>query len=158
MKIEYLQELENRPFAYSDGKYRAEIKPISLDEIFSLENIYNRGKLFPKALRELLFLAGSHCYVLDYGLNNSQQELQNETRKYMLEFNRKIERPFFVIDVYNAGEQCLLVYLDEGDDPEVQSAYFPDSNNLEWIDNLEKTLSTFLNSRINKVIQGYNPF
>ena len=114
MDITYLKQLER-----TRNKNSWINESISLEEIKQLEQIYNNNKPFPKALRELLFLAGNYCIVLDYGLNDTQQELQEFVRENMQEENRIITRPFYAIDVYNAGDQFLFVYLDEGDDPEV---------------------------------------
>ena len=126
MKIQYLIELQNNPTKF--GKLiNSSIVPISEEEIKQLETKYNNGKQFPKALRELLFLAGNDCYVLDYGLDDSQQELQEFVRGRMREKNRVITRPFYVIDVYNALDQFQFVYLDEKDDPAVHEGHYWDS-------------------------------
>jgi hypothetical protein len=66
MEIKYLKELELNPTLRNQT-----IKPIPESEISELEQLYNDGKEFPLALRELLFLAGSYCYVLDYGIDDT---------------------------------------------------------------------------------------
>lgn len=160
MDIQYLKYLKENPAAYpNDPEYEARIKPIPLTEIEQLETKYNNGKLFPKALRELLFLAGEYCYVLDYNIFDSQEELQDEAREWLQKYNRAINRPFFVIDAYNAGEQFLFVYLDEGNDPVVRQAYLPPRNDVQFITNLvNETLSQYIKSSIDEVKQGINPF
>ena len=161
MEIKYLLMLKNNPAVYpNDPEYEARIKSISISEILQLEQTWNNGKEFPAALRELLFLAGDFCYVLDTGLMESQQEMQEEARQWLSDFNRTISRPFYVIDVYNAGEGFLFVYLDEGEDPKVNCTYLPhrDYDDASWLSSTDRSLSNFINSRINDVKQGYNPF
>lgn len=126
-----------------------------------MELLYNNGIPFPTALKELLFLAGDDCYVLDYGLTTDRKEMQDDARLWLSEFNRNITRPFFVIDIYNAGDQFLFVYLDEHpQDPTVYSAYLPEQTYeaLPWIHSLNNKLSEFINYRIEKTKSGLNPF
>ncbi len=154
MDITYLKQLERTP-----NKNSWINESISLEEIKQLEQIYNNNKPFPKALRELLFLAGNYCIVLDYGLNDTQQELQEFVRENMQEENRIITRPFYAIDVYNAGDQFLFVYLDEVDDPAVYQASYEDrSDRPNWINKVTPTLSNFVNRKIERVKKGQNPF
>ena len=97
--------------------------------------------------------------MLDYGLNDTQQELQDFVRENMQEENRVITRPFYAIDVYNAGDQFLFVYLDEGDDPAVYQASYEDlSDRPNWINKVTPTLSNFVNRKIERVKKGQNPF
>jgi len=154
MNIEKLIALRDNPIKIGISQ-NFENKPISFNEILVLEQHYNQGHPFPKALRELLFLAGEYCYVMDFGIGGSQQEMQDDARTCLIELNYSINRPFFVVDVYNGGEQFLFVYLDEEvDDPIIYEAYlYP----LE-VRSLGKKLSDFIEFRINKVKQGYNPF
>jgi len=78
MEINYLQALRDYPSPCPDReeyKYKLAIEPLSLSEISDLEQSYNNGVPFPKVLRELLYLAGKNCYVCDYGLYDTQQEM-----------------------------------------------------------------------------------
>jgi len=160
--MKYLQDNLSATAEHSGVK--EEVSPISIEEIEALEHIYNNGRPFAPALRELLFLAGDDCYVLEYGLNNSQAEMQESSRKYMQtgERNRVIPRPFYVIDVYNAGDQFLFVYLDEEkDDPTVYEALIGYRDKIEldqWIHPVKSPLSVFINSRIKCFLSGGNPF
>ena len=161
MEIKYLKYLEENSIANpNDLDYPCPIEPISLSEIETLETTYNNGNPFPKALRELLYLAGTDCYVLDYGIHKSQDDLQKAEREYLKDYGRSITRPFYVIDCYNDYESFLFIYLDEGDNPEVYAAYLPNSMTDKpptfW--SLGKSLSDYINSLINKVKQGFNPF
>lgn len=149
MDIKFLEQLKNYPSAYpNDVDYKGTIEGINLQEIESLEQLYNNGNTFPKALRELLFLAGSYCYVLD-NLGDTQEELQTDVREWLSNFDRSITRPFFAIDAHNPGEQFLYVYLDEGDDPAVYQAHLPTRNDILPFTILESTLSYFIEIHIN---------
>ena len=156
MTIEILKKLKDYP---SDGTFTDQ--PISLSEIEELEQEYNNGAPFPKSLKELLYLAGKFCNVLDYGMNKSQKELQIDARSDLPDYDREINRHFYVVDVYNAGEQFLFVYLDENqNDPMLYEAYLP-QNQYEvrpWVHSLNRTLSEFIDYRLNLLKQGYNPF
>ncbi|WP_330441915.1 SMI1/KNR4 family protein [Flavobacterium sp. C4GT6] len=157
MKIEYLKELELNPYRHGDPDMNND--PISLTEIENLERLYNNGKPFPKALKELLFLAGKYCYVLEYGAFDSQQEIQDYVRELLEEDNISIQRPFFVIDVYNAGSQFLYVYLDEGNNPAVYEGFHYFEINFNGYSHLtSSSLQKFIESQIGAVKQGGNAF
>lgn len=162
MEIEFLKQLnDNTSIRVNNSDYTSVLVPLSIEQIDSLETNFNHGNQFPKALKELLYLAGGNCYVLDYGLNDTQEEMQEDARSWMEDFNRSINRPFFVIDVYNAGDQFLFVYLDEGiDDPEVYGAFLPSLRYeaTSWINGTNKKLSEFIDHRVKKVLSGYSPF
>lgn len=166
MDIKYLALLSNNAVITSTKTdYVRKLKPISMDEIVTLENTYNGGHPFPKALRELLYLAGNYCPVLDYGRNNSQDEMQQRARGWFTAFGRigpSIERPFYIIDVYNAGSQFLFVYLDEGkDDPivcEVNLDMIDIHDGEPFIHSLERTLSAYIDVCLQELLSGYNPF
>jgi len=131
-----------------------------MEDIQSLEGEYNRGSPFPTSLRELLFLAGEDCYVLDYGLSDSPAEMQQAVRRWLIRTNRSISGPFYAIDTYNGTGQFLFVYLNEGhEDPVVYEAVLYDSNDgISWIHSLDKTLSEYINYNVLKVLSGGNPF
>ncbi|WP_343531982.1 hypothetical protein [Pedobacter sp.] len=156
MNIEVLKNLRDNP---SDGTFANE--PISMQEITMLEQEFNGGNQFPKALRELLFLAGKFCIVFDYGLNDSQQEMQLDARADLPEYNRVVNRPYYIVDVYNAGEQFLFVYLDENQiDPILYEASLPhrEYEVRPWVHSLNRTLSQFIQVRLDDVKKGFNPF
>ncbi|MDR6457889.1 hypothetical protein J2786_000982 [Chryseobacterium vietnamense] len=160
MEIELLKYLQSNPAAYPNNQeYEGRIKPISPIEIQQLEVKYNNGQAFPKVLKELLFLAGNYCYVLDYNIFDTQEELQDAARSWLLFYNRNINRNFFVVDAYNAGNQFLFIYLDEGDDPIIRQAYLPSRSDIQFITSLlNKTLSQYIEDQIDDVKQGHNPF
>lgn len=160
MEIQYLKKLRDNPtLRINNSEYLVSNSPISEQDIGQLEQLYNNGNLFPKALKELLFLAGSRCYVVDYGLNETQQELQEFVRENMQEENRVITRPFYAIDVYNAGDQFLFVYLDEGNNPAVYLGEYWDSNDRPtWITLVSPSLSDYINRLVDRVKNGQNPF
>lgn len=160
MNIEILTYLKDNPAAYpGEMDYEGRIKPMSISEIENHEAAYNNGKPFPKALKELLFLAGKSCYVLSHNILEID-ELQEEPREWMEEYNKAIHRPFYVIECWAYEESFLFVYLDEDDDPIVRQAYlFCEDYNIPFISGLSgKTLSEFINRRISIKKEGYNPF
>jgi len=156
MEIQYLTYLRDNP-VYKGITKDMPIKSISLQEIEQLEILYNSGNPFPKALKELLFLAGKFCYVLDYGVFESQQEMQDYVRSEMAEDTKAITRPFFAIDIYNPGDQFIFVYLDEGDNPPTYELHYYEDNDEDWIWQVTPTLSDLINSGIDRVKQGRNP-
>ena len=161
MNIEYQTKLRDFPSRNPDSPtYKGTIEPIPLDEIQILEQRYNNSNPFPKALRELLFLAGKYCYVLEYGTLDTQDEMQMHVRENMLDSNRVITRPFYAVDIYNEGDQFLFIYLDEGEDPKVyEGAYYNNSDFPDWIHPIAvKSLSDLIYQRIQQVQQGRNPF
>jgi hypothetical protein len=158
MNIKYQIELKDNPSIEFGGAAQT-LKPISLEEIISLEQEYNNGHQFPVALRELLFLAGNYCYVLEYGLNDSQYEMQEWVRSSLPDYRKDlvINRPFFIIDTYNGPGQFLFIYLDEGDDPMVYEALLYEDPS-RWTHPVGSNLTKFIESGIWKLKQGYNPF
>ncbi|WDF75888.1 SMI1/KNR4 family protein [Mucilaginibacter sp. KACC 22773] len=163
MDIKYLTLLNNNRSVTNQGSgFVKTLGPITEAEILSLEAKYNNGHTFPAALRELLSLAGNYCYVLDYGLNDTQEELQQYARRNLTVFGRtfSIERPFYVIDVYGGSDQFVFVYLDQGQDPMTYQAvlYKQPASEGFWIRELDINLSKYIESGIKKILSGINPF
>ncbi|WP_295793222.1 hypothetical protein [Mucilaginibacter sp.] len=158
MEIKYLAILKNNPaHKFENSDYVKRLEPLTEAEINELEILYNNGNIFPIALRELLFLAGNYCYVLDFGMNDTQQALQAVAKRDLIRYKKSIERPFFAIDVYGGGGQFLFVYLDEGDeDPMVYEADLFESH--PWIHSLHETLSQLIKSLMIRFLNGQNPF
>ena len=173
MEIKYQTVLNNNPVikpttgdfalvSYYSRDYTFILKPLTIDEIVNLETAYNNGNQFPASLRELLFLAGQLCYVLDYGLNGSQKEMQEDAREWLVDRELNIiMRPFFIIDVHNGSSGFLFVYLDKGiNDPIV---YYADLDiNLDpdypRLGSSQTTLSSFVNARIDYLQRRINPY
>lgn len=162
MEIKYLRTLsENLTLEYEKANYTYKVEPMAMDEILNLESLYNQGRLFPIALRELLLLAGESCYVLDYGWEDTRQDMQEAVRAGLIEYNRTINRPFFALEVFNGTESFLFVYLDENvDDPTVYLAFLPTIPNRKnpWLESIGKKLSGLLSFRINRLLNSYNPY
>jgi hypothetical protein len=160
MDIQYLKNLDNNKIVSTPSGGMQKLQPISLDEIVSLEEKYNDKKQFPIVLRELLHIAGQDCYLLDYGINETQDEMQMCSRSLLSEYEGEITRPFFVIDVYNANEQFVFVYLDEDQiDPIVYQAYLPYlEDTTEWINTNGRKLSEYVNRKLDLVLNDINPF
>lgn len=161
MNIQYLKVLRDNPIEYG-VENNFEIQGIPMSEIEQLEQAWNNGTTFPIALRELLFLAGNACYVLDYGwFDGGQHQMQLDAREWMTEegMERTITRPFYVLEVRDE-EAFLMVYLDEGDNPFMRTVDLPHRNfdDASWNRNTDRTLKDFITERINDVKQGFNPF
>lgn len=134
-------------------------RPLSLTEIGVLENVFNNGNVFPTSLRELLFIAGKFCIVLDYSICEDQQEMQDYACELLDDGNLQINRPFYAIHFYSDGSQFLYVYLDENnDDPLVNVAYIPNSAGVEHFYSLNTRLSVLLNSRVTRLREGFLPY
>lgn len=146
MEIEYLQKLIEYPAGLDAyGNISFENSPSSTEEILELETLYNSGNPFPKALKELLCLAGEYCFCLQYNPVDPDNNIPTQT--YMQESVRKYElpitglnhtRPFYIIDLVYPGN-FRFVYLDVGDDPIV---YGLDRN--ENLSPSDKTLSELI--------------
>jgi hypothetical protein len=155
MNIAYLKKLRDYPVRNPNAtELRGEIEGLPLSEIEQLETNWNNGNPFPKSLRELLFLAGEYCYVLDYGAYDSLDQIQEYKREDLLEYhNITINRPYFIIDVY--GGNITFVYLDESqEDPTV---HYIEKYSPLVIGN-SRLLSKYIEAGIENVKKGYNPF
>lgn len=152
MEIKYLHILVQYPEL--DGwKNRG----IPENEILLLEHFWNEEKPFPKVLKELLLLAGSFCYALDYGIYDSQIELQQEERKELLNVdNLIIPRPLFFVCLASTSLP-LFIFLDEGENPPLnQIINHPTAEN--YYQRTGGTLKTLLESRIKNHFDGYSMF
>jgi len=156
MNIEILTNLRDNPERYSN---KLENEGLPIEEIQALEQTWNKGNPFPQALRELLFLAGKYCYVLDYNIHETQQEMQDELRDAMQDSGHSFSRPFYIIDNYG-GDQFLFTYLDETLDDPLVYEYASDAIERERpIDrSLKLTLSQLINNSIKVAKEGRNPF
>jgi len=158
----YLTILEQFPsYTYKTTGNTYNLRPLSDDEISALQNTYNGGASFPVVLQELLSLAGNFCYVLDYGPVDSQDEFQQNVRKFLTNNSAKghtITRPFFALDQYG-GDQFLFIYLDESvDDPTVYQATPYAKEGKDWLFNTGGTITTLINQSMKLFLSGYNPF
>jgi len=95
MDIKYLKQLNNYPtIKRGNTGYVSVLKPLTEEEIISLESTYSNGNAFPAALRELLYLAGNYCHVLDFGLSDSQDTMQQDARNWLATDNKSINKLF----------------------------------------------------------------
>jgi hypothetical protein len=97
----------------------------------------------------------------DYGLNDTQQEMQDDAREWLADLNFSITRPFFVIDVHHGSDSFLFVYLDAGVDDPMVYLYILDTNPNPIYPNLRATsssLTTLVNKRIGYLQSGINPY
>ncbi|MHA3789145.1 hypothetical protein ACX0HA_13110 [Flavobacterium hauense] len=151
MNIEYLKLLK---IHNKIGRFANE--GISEAEIAQLEGLYNNGNPFPKVLKELLFLAGNYCNVLDYNIYDSQQELQDDQRNELEEDGVIISRPYFFVDLSSHGLPGFI-FLDEGENPQLnQIINAPSQSN--YYRRTGGTLQNLIDSRIKNYLDGFNPF
>jgi hypothetical protein len=104
----------------------------TMDEIKALELEFNNGTPFPKALQELLYLAGKRCNVHHIS-HDDPDDIEADDWWGMAELTREIKnvgqniyginpadmftKPFFALSCPNGEDGGQFVYLDEGDDP-----------------------------------------
>ncbi len=155
MNIEYLKTLRDNPADFGVTMNYTN-RGIPLTEIEQLEQTWNNGNPFPKALRELLFLAGDFCYVFSYGISDTQQALQERWREQMLDAGKTIIRPFYVVDTWGP-DQFYFVYLDEGDNPYIYEALSYEDSSI-WLERLDDTIKSMSEDRIARVKRGENPY
>ncbi len=158
MEIEILTYLRDNPAECpGDLEYEGKIVSMPFSEIQDHEVTYNNGLPFPKALRELLFLAGKRCYVLTHNVLDVN-ELQEEPREWLKENNKVIHHPFYVIEICDIAESFLFVHLDEDDDPIVRHAeLYCEEYNVPFISSLCR-LSAFINHRIDMKKKYHDPY
>ena len=133
-------------------------KGLSMERIEALEQAYNNGNPFPRGLRELLYLAGDYCNVLDYSTDTAEK-LQLRARQEMTDYGMtNLIRPFYCIDTmggYDSGA-FTFVYTDEpGEDPHLNTAFLVENR----VQGFEKAfLSAYINVKLDNIRQGRNPF
>jgi hypothetical protein len=87
-----------------------------MSEIEALEEKYNQGNRFPKAFRELLFIAGKRCWARE---SPTSFDVCMERNKNEIEIDAgySVGRPYFIFeDGRNGGDMARIFYLDENDD------------------------------------------
>lgn len=105
----YLQQLQNNPLGPPDNpEYKNPIEDIPESEITQLEKLYNNGNPFPQMLKELLFLAGGSCYVIDWGPTDTQEELQEWVRETLRDMDKVMTGPFYIFD--STAGTFLFIY------------------------------------------------
>lgn len=112
MTIEYLTKVKENPKINNfTNRGFSEVK------IQEIESKFNKGKKFPKAFREFLFLAGDFN---NFGFDDIDGiiDLQELAKKELERTNQKVERTFFAFSVYDS---CYsVIFLDETEeDPKV---------------------------------------
>ena len=153
MEIKILKELQviNRIGPFIN-------KGLSLERIEALEQAYNNGNPFPRGLRELLYLAGDDCNVLDYSTDTAEK-LQQRARQKLTSYGMTtLTRPFYCIDTMGgyASAAFTFVYTDvPGEDPLLYSAYL-DENRVQGFEGA--FLSAYINVKLDNIKQGRNPF
>ncbi len=149
MEIKFLKTLQSNNV--DDDNY-----PLSMAEIEELELKYNSGQPFPTSVRELLFLAGENCMVLEYGLAESPNEMQDDMRSQLINSGLDIARPFWVFETINGTDGFLFAYLDEDQqDPAVFGASLDNEyDQTPDVYSLGRTLSEFIAYRVSNLEDG----
>ncbi len=153
MEIKILKYLQNNNVLYGFAD-----KGISMEWILALEQTYNNGNPFPKALRELLYLAGDNCNYLEFGGADTAEELQEEARAKLTFAGMTINRPFYCIDTMGGYAMAIftIIYTDvTDDDPMLCDVNYADKTITEYE---KSSISVLINSRINNVKNGRGPF
>lgn len=152
MEIKYLERLK-----INNKKGTLTNKGLSLEQISHLEIIFNNANPFPKVLKELLFLAGEYCGFLEFGAFEDQEEMQNEMRSDLLEFNNLvIIRPFFCIDIASYSAPVFM-FLDEGDNPTL-CQILREPTNENYYRRIGVDLKEFINISIENYLNGEGAF
>jgi len=155
MTIKYLQELQNIDYQ-SLGRMSWVNEPKTTIEILSLEQEYNKSKPFPAVLRELLFIAGNGCPIVELRPFNLQQQI----RSAVSDSGHSLSQNYFAFDFLDFSSFSLVYTSQNIDDPKVYHVELNPSEeeHTEFIEYSELTLLKLLKHRINQVKQGYNPF
>lgn len=112
MEIKFMSKLEKAQKLLGSGIR----KPYNESQIKDLEEQFNKGKKFPRAFREYLFLAG------EYGgtgvVDEDWEEIREDCEEDLEYCGYSMERPYFVFDRLDG--QYSIFYLDEEDeDPKI---------------------------------------
>mgnify|MGYP006191799177 CR=1 FL=1 len=89
MIIEYLKQVVENPFM--DGFTN---RPLSIQKIEELEEKFNDGRVFPKAFREYLYLAGDFNNFAFDDLGENLADFQDKAGKDLEIAGQKVDRPF----------------------------------------------------------------
>lgn len=149
MTIQYLTKVVENP-VLEGFKNRS----LSIEKIEKLEKKYNKGKEFPKAFREYLFLAGDFNNFAFDDLGEGLDELQVLAKEELEITGAKIDRPFFVFNQLTGCEYFTFIYLDENiEDPKtyVCSPYYKSTKDEEFIKHNGFTFTELVNESIHRV-------
>ena len=151
MTIQYLTLLRDNPKLSQDSSPN---RPLTLQEIEQLEQLWNNGQPFPIVLREYLFLAGNYNWTFEME-EPLELRASYEYHRNFANFTMP-PRPFFVVgqDVTGGGSQFWIVFLDEGaPDPKIYNLNLYENvmmeiHDMERIEDPNLTLSEFINGGI----------
>ncbi|PVV54225.1 SMI1/KNR4 family protein [Chryseobacterium sp. HMWF035] len=146
MNIEYMTKVKENPKINNFVN-----RGFSEEKIQKIESKYNKGKKFPKAFREFLFLAGDFN---NFGFDDIDGiiELQELAKEELEMAGQKVEKPFFAFDVYNS--QYSVIFLDETkDDPKVYliSPFLAKGGEMPLIKPNGWEFTTLVNEHIHRV-------
>jgi hypothetical protein len=148
MEITYLTQLSTfneRPFP-NEG--------LSMEQIRDLQEKFNKGKRFPKAFEEYLFIAGEYNNVA-YDSPDGLEELQEEVKVALESYGQTIDRPYFAF--HSVDWNFLAILLDETDEDPKVYVFEPGvakKTGSPVIRYAEFTLSKNINERIRRIKDG----
>lgn len=156
MEIKYLTRLRGNPKMDRGGSLPPAInRGLTMEQITTLETKYNSGNPFPVALRELLFLAGDYCYLLD--TYPDIDEHNEYCPDYISRHGGTPTTNVFYIDMIQ-GDQFFYIKLDDGPDPKVYfySTLWESYTTTGPITTFDIYLSSFINNRLERVSRNEN--
>jgi len=143
MEIKYMKIVQKNPTVEGFTN-----EAMSMAEIVSLEQKYNKEKPFPKAFREFLFLAGAYS---NCGLEMADFDyLQEGSRDTLKDANKEINRPFFAFDHINDCEHFGFFYLDDKDDDPKVYVCHPYDKNRDLVTHHGFTFTSLINEAIRR--------
>jgi len=149
MDIELMVNLKNN---LSLPNTVAKSEGLSISEIEKLEKKYNKGKVFPKAFREYLFLAGEYFNGGFDTLGEGLDALQELAKEELEMAGQKVDKPFFAFSVYNS--QYSVIFLDETkEDPKVYlvSPFLAEGGKVPLIEPNGWEFTALVNEHIHRV-------
>jgi hypothetical protein len=140
MNIKYMKLLQDNPVQTPDDTIDFSIRSFDepLTEIKRLEDKYNQGNKFPKAFRELLFIAGEDCWARESAWS-FEECMDDSKHRLEVEAGYDFGRPYFVFEDGQSGDCARIFYLDEDDDDPVlhhvdYNSDWDDVNDVETFD------------------------
>lgn len=114
MEIKFMKTIETNHTLTGDWSKN---RPMTEEEVLSLEEKYNNNKKFPLAFREFLLLAGKGSGI---GIVDEDWEmLQEDLQEFYDVYKFKMDRPIFPFDRADGGAVFTFFYLDEDkEDPD----------------------------------------
>lgn len=138
MEITYMQNIRK----YLEKNAATSQSGNSEQDIERIESDYNRK--FPKAYKELLFLAGKGFvpFGFDFGTDWMEENVWPSEKEWMKACEDKVKSAYWIIGTDEGGP--LIIYLDEGENPAVYYCEIEAINiRSDWYRKIADSLSQF---------------